>query len=389
MRYLCPVPKVFLPVVIAVVISACSGSGSDSESEAPAHYFIAAADVSNAYEGDAVDEIAARVEIDGVASEFVTFGYRSLSGSGTATAGVDYQAVAGTAQINVGEASTEILIPVVGDTVFEKSEFFTLEFFDPSANATLLTSSVDIYLLNDDQRNLNDTGIDFCRSGTTVQGACDDAVAGTDLLPGQDAETGRDIGSAEATDGRLGFSLLKLAANGMPLADQSSAYGVNPWDCVLDQVTGQYWEVKREDGLLHHKTDVYSWYQPLSVINGGSEGSPGNNNVCYGYDGADSNAYCNTLAYVNRVNQAGLCGFNDWRLPAVAELRSLLDYGLESGGLRILSDYFPHAQSGEYWTATPVSGEPSLARVINFGSAQDAVSNKGQYRYVQLVRDGG
>ncbi|CAK8712687.1 hypothetical protein GKODMF_04265 [Candidatus Electrothrix gigas] len=55
-----------------------------------------------------------------------------------------------------------------------------------------------------------------------------------------------------------------------------------------------------------------------SADDGGKDGSADDGGVCYGYNSDDSSTFCNTEAYVNRVNNmAGLCGASDWRMPTL------------------------------------------------------------------------
>jgi hypothetical protein len=70
--------------------------------------------------------------------------------------------------------------------------------------------------------------------------------------------------------------------------------------------------------------------------------------TCYGYASGSSDSACNTQAFVNRVNTAGLCGASDWRLPNREELRSIvkMDYMPKGDGIRhVDTDYFPNTQA--------------------------------------------
>lgn len=57
-------------------------------------------------------------------------------------------------------------------------------------------------------------------------------------------------------------------------------------------------------------------------------------------------AYCPTLT---------LGGHADWRLPSIAELSSIVDYGVASPGPTINSAVFPGAEAGGYWSSTRVA----------------------------------
>jgi arylsulfatase A-like enzyme len=68
---------------------------------------------------------------------------------GTATAPDDYEATSGVATIPAGSTSTTITVAVVGDTIFEGDETFSLTISAPM-NATLGTSTADATIIDDD-----------------------------------------------------------------------------------------------------------------------------------------------------------------------------------------------------------------------------------------------
>ena len=68
---------------------------------------------------------------------------------GTATAGADYQSVAGTATIAAGTTSTTVTVPVVGDTALEPDETFLLNLSLP-VNATIARGQASAAIVNDE-----------------------------------------------------------------------------------------------------------------------------------------------------------------------------------------------------------------------------------------------
>ncbi len=77
----------------------------------------------------------------------VSVGYSTLPGS--ATEGLDYQAVAGTLVIPAGASGGHIDIPIVPDDLAEPDETFTVE-FDGALNANLASSRIRVTVRDDD-----------------------------------------------------------------------------------------------------------------------------------------------------------------------------------------------------------------------------------------------
>lgn len=171
----------------------------------------------------------------------------------------------------------------------------------------------------------------------------------------------------------------KLDAAGRPLDDQDAIYTITPWDCVRDEVTGLMWEVKTNDGGLRDAGNTYTWYDPDPDRNGGAPGTR-NGGDC----GGDID--CDTRAYVEAVNDQGLCGFSDWRMPARSELRTIVDY--QSRFPAIDTSVFPNTVATSYWTVEPNPTYPSFAwhTDFKFGLASYYFFKAGP-KAVRLVRD--
>ncbi|KZX00334.1 hypothetical protein JL49_12030, partial [Pseudoalteromonas luteoviolacea] len=171
---------------------------------------------------------------------------------------------------------------------------------------------------------------------------------GDSVPDGQDADFGRDklAKSGQLTkigSGNAGFDFTKLDAQGNPLpADAQN------WSCVKDNHMGLIWEVKTTDGGLHDKENTYTWFNPEPSVHGGEDGTI-NGGICSGSE-------CDTYRFVNAVNQVGLCGIKQWRMPSKFELQSLVDVSLYP----IMMDraFFPNTfedskwydVSARYWT---------------------------------------
>lgn len=288
------------------------------------------------------------VTLSSAASSNVTVNFATADG--TATAGSDYAGNSGTLTISAGSTAANVTVVINGDSDPEANETFAVTLSNVSAAAALGTASALATITNDDLgpaplgSALNDTGVTTCSNGVSNALACNSAVLGTDVFPRQDAEHGRDvIGNADA-DGEAGFSFIKLDANGVPLADQSVAFSVTPWDCVQDNVTGLTWEVKTDADGLRDKDWTLTWFVSIGFEDGGDQGTE-NGGVCV--DAVN----CDTEKYIAAVNAAGTCGLSDWRLPSRSELLSVIHYGVTAAPL-FDSAFFPNASSEAYWSTS-------------------------------------
>ena len=88
--------------------------------------------------------------------------------------------------------------------------------------------------------------------------------------------------------------------------------------------------------------------------------------------------------WIDKLNQKGYAGFNDWRLPTIEETMSLMEP--ESMELYI-NPIFDKEQSW-IWTADQVKGESRAAWVVDFEEADGSWRNVNHDSYVRAVRSG-
>lgn len=226
-------------------------------------------------------------------------------------------------------------------------------------------------------RPLNDTGVTFCGTAQTLNYS---PCLGVEPV-GQDAHYGRD---AQAAAGQLsktgggegGFDFTALNSAGQPTTPSS---GASPHPCVRDNVTGLVWEVKTDDGGLRDQNWTYTWFD--SVHNyGNSAGSASGTTNC------KTTGYCDTQKYVADVNVAGLCGFNDWRMPTRLELQSIVHAGRMVPAID--TAYFPNTPSAFFWSASPVANHSEAAWGVYFNTGNASYVPRGDGHSVRLVRGG-
>lgn len=344
----------------------------------------------NITEGDSgVSNLIFTISLSTVANGDVNVDY--ATSNGTAIAGVDYTSSSGTLTIASGITSNTLTIEVSSDIVQENNETLTVALSNLSANATLDDDSATGIIIDNDKQ-LNDTGITFGGSFPYDENNIIDCNNGIENQ--QDCGFGRDAILNNDGDGYAGFSYTKLGINGNDLPASATT-----WFCVRDNVTGLVWEIKQGgnnvigDEGLHDADDRYSWYNTNPETNGGADGhADAGGAICGGYALDSSLTYCNTQAYVVRVNNMRLCGAMDWRMPNKKELFGLVNFNRIEPSIDM--HYFPYTKSGVYFSSSPYAfdtlryTDSYSAWFISFRDGSSSYVYRSKSGYVRLVRSG-
>ena len=133
------------------------------------------------------------------------------------------------------------------------------------------------------------------------------------------------------------------------------------------------------DGTVTDDCTGLMWQKETADVNGDGQISPD-------WDGGDIVLWQQALQYCEDLE---LAGRDDWRLPNVRELQSIMDYGRYSPAI----DPVFGAESGRYWSSSTFAFYPALAWCVDFCygivASTDVRCNPNDVcnlRYVRAVR---
>lgn len=75
------------------------------------------------------------------------------------------------------------------------------------------------------------------------------------------------------------------------------------------------------------------------------------------------------LQAIGSINDAGLLGFNDWRMPNIKELGSLVERACTDPSIN--ETYFPDAASDLFWSSTPIFRGLEIGFPIDFTDGRE------------------
>jgi len=141
---------------------------------------------------------------------------------------------------------------------------------------------------------------------------------------------------------------------GTPLSYTVSGDGLT----ITDNNTGLMWEIKvAGSGCLHCDDDTYSWSR--------------------------ADAIDTIWDWLDDVNAESYAGHNDWRIPNMRELISIVDYGEDDPAIH--PDFGPTRD--QYWTSTsPVPRGDDPAVRVDFGRGEVGISDRGTTLHIRAVR---
>jgi hypothetical protein len=85
-------------------------------------------------------------------------------------------------------------------------------------------------------------------------------------------------------------------------------------------------------------------------------------------------------------NQQGYAGYNDWRVPDVNELKTLIDKIKGKFGNYIDADVFPENNGDWFWSSSPYASSSDIAWYVLFDYGYSGSNHKNVGSSVRLVR---
>ena len=150
---------------------------------------------------------------------------------------------------------------------------------------------------------------------------------------------------------------VKIDKSGAELANSATE-----WSCVYDKDSGLIWEVKTNiEGNLHYNHAKYTWYM---------SNAPASHNGQLGQEDRwnidSSQVLRNSEKFLQAVNSSALCGYRDWRLPEIEELKTIVKT-TSTKSPSIDTSFFPHNPvSGLVITSDVVPGHNQWVFSIRF-----------------------
>ena len=174
-------------------------------------------------------------------------------------------------------------------------------------------------------------------------------------------------------------------SSGLPDTGQTTCYDPNRnvIDCASDTCPGQdgFYAtgcpsegrfVDNGDGTVTGTCTGLMWQQDTADTNGDGQ-----------IDDADQLQWCNALAYCENLTFAG---HDDWRLPNIRELQSIVDYGRSRPSIDPVFgalSTFPF-----YWSSTSLALSPIIAWYVVFFVGDVDNFGKDSLFFVRAVRSG-
>ena len=270
--------------------------------------------------------------------------------------------------------SKKLIFPaLVGFSLVGISMSLLAKGYLPAITMLLLEEELDDRVKAFITGKLNDTGVTNS-GGQSGECAVDLATVS------QDCHVGLDVRPETSAIPNNGFDFTRIGEGGVELdalAQQTEVCA------LLDNVTGLMWD----SGLNSPFKNIESTFTYYDGTRGVPK-HPSSPVTCLGYVADQPQTFCNTRAFVARINQMNWCGYSDWRLPTVNELFSLKDFG-QSNFVLLPDDFvFTSPSNHTKWTSTKYLNITEFQQAVAFGSESGSAGNvNSDALAIKLVRN--
>lgn len=179
------------------------------------------------------------------------------------------------------------------------------------------------------------------------------------------------------------LTLLSLLVLSVQQVSANCTWNKNTW-IEYDKPDGIY--ADNLDGTITDTETGLMWSKCLvgQTWNAGANASDGSDDSCTGT--ATTDTWDGALVAASASTEAT---HDDWRLPNINELGTLVDRACASPSLNdtVFVGLPDTSTQANYWSSTPVTTNASQAWIVVFSFGIDGVSNKDQNYYIRLVRD--
>ena len=164
--------------------------------------------------------------------------------------------------------------------------------------------------------------------------------------------------------GGLSILCTNTGQDGDIQAGATLSYTDNGDGTITDNNTGLVWEKKSDDGTIHDQDTTYTWANAVTV-------------------------------HIAGLSTANFAGHNDWRLPNIKELQSIVNY--DNLPPAVSSEFDNNCvaacpvttcsctATGPYWSSTSSAGNPAVVWTVSFGFGVGG-AGKFELRRVRAVR---
>lgn len=152
-------------------------------------------------------------------------------------------------------------------------------------------------------------------------------------------------------------------------------------NCIIDNLTGLEWP---KNGIIgfSNGTDPFT---PLATPELDNT-TVARNLVKWSSSGSANEVF----TAIDNLNTEKLCGYDDWYLPTINDLSSLLNDGFITGDKKqstwLISQGFSNVRAGGYWSSSTTASFTSYAWVVYFDYGVVYADDKGNSNYVWPVR---